>query len=173
MYLHCVIFRYTLKDQFRSYQTVFTLMERNETLPQNSTMELNLTLLWHVIAQDGSTEPPEREWMSLGESSGEGLHFSNFWDCGGWGDYNFSIEKKIYDVLSRIFCYRKYFLLMAFITLLLWKESRVLIKGMLCVCIKLLFYWLSWVSVKLPFLLVFSFTFIVTINMCYFHIQKS
>lgn len=83
MYLHCVIFRYTLKDQFRSYQTVLTLMERNETLPQNSTMELNLTLLWYVIAQDGSTEPPEREWMSLGESSGEGLHFSNFWDCGG------------------------------------------------------------------------------------------
>lgn len=57
MYLHCVIFRYTLKDQFHSYQTVFTLMERNETLPQNSTMELNLTLLWHVVAQDGSTNP--------------------------------------------------------------------------------------------------------------------
>lgn len=47
------------------------------------------------LLKDGSTEPPEREWMSLGESSGEGLHFSNFWDCGGWGDYNFSIEKKI------------------------------------------------------------------------------
>ena len=159
MYLHCVIFRYTLKDQFHSYQTVFTLMERNETLPENSTMELNLTLLWHVVAQDGSTKSPEREWMSLGESSGEGLHFS--------------MKKKTYDVLSRIFCCRKYFLLMAFIILLLWKESRVLIKGMICVCIKLLLYWLSWVSMKLPFLLVFLFTFIVTINMCYFHIQKS
>jgi hypothetical protein len=136
-------------------------------------MELNLTLLWHVVAQDGSTKSPEREWMSLGESSGEGLHFSNFWDFGGWGDYNFSMKKKICDVLSRIFCYRKYFLLMAFIILLLWKESRVLIKGMICVCIKLLLYWLSWVSMKLPFLLVFLFTFIVTINMCYFHIQKS
>lgn len=60
MYLHWY-FRYTVKDQFRSYQTVLTLMERNETLPQNSTMELNLTLLWHVIAQDGNTEPPEKE----------------------------------------------------------------------------------------------------------------
>lgn len=64
-----------------------------------------------------------------GESSGEGLHFSISGIVGA-EETNFSIEKKIYDVLSRIFCYRKYFLLMAFITLLLWKESRVLIKDL-------------------------------------------